>query len=218
VRNALVSDFDGTITRRDIYLLIREMHMPASAPDYFERYRTGQLTHFDAMASYFSHAPEDEAALQELLDRAEPDPGFVDAVATLNAASWDLIIVSAGSSWYIDRILRKLGVNAVIHSNPGQIRNGRGLVIEPPVGSPFFSAEVGIDKSAVVRNALGQFQHVAFAGDGPPDVEPSLLVPPHFRFARGYLADELRRRREPFQEFSEWSEIACSLVRPAKSA
>lgn len=170
-----MSDFDGTITRRDFYLLIREMHMPASAPDYFELYRTGQLTHFEAMASYFSHAPENEADLRELLDRTEPDPGFVEAVSTLNAASWELIIVSAGSNWYIERILRKLGVNAVVHSNPGQIRKGHGLVIEQPVGTPFFSAEVGIDKSAVVRDALGHFEQVAFAGDGPPDVQPSLL-------------------------------------------
>jgi len=190
--------------------------MPASAPEYFERYRTGQLTHFEAMASYFSHAPENEAALQELLDRSEPDPGFVDAASILNAASWELIIVSAGSSWYIERILRRLRVEAVVHSNPGQIRKGHGLVIERPAGTPFFSAEVGIDKSAVVRNALGRYDQVAFAGDGPPDVEPSLLVRPSFRFARGYLADELRRRREPFREFSCWSEIVRSLVRPKK--
>ena len=216
MRNALVSDFDGTITRRDFYLLIREMHMPASAPNYFELYRTDHLSHFEAMASYFSHAPDDEVALQKLLDRTEPDPGFVDAVSTLNAASWELTIVSAGSSWYIERILRNLGVEAVIHSNPGQIRKGHGLVIEQPLGTAFFSAEVGIDKSAVVRAALGRFEQVAFAGDGPPDVEPSLLVEPRFRFARGYLADELRRRREPFQEFSRWSDIVRSLVRPEK--
>jgi 2-hydroxy-3-keto-5-methylthiopentenyl-1-phosphate phosphatase len=138
VRNALASDFDGTIMRRDFYLLIREMHMPASAPDYFELYRSGQLSHFEARASYFSHAPDDEVALQKLLDRTEPDPGFVDAVSTLNAASWELIIVSAGSSWYIERILRKSGVEAVIHSNPDQIRKGHGLVIGQPVGTPFF--------------------------------------------------------------------------------
>jgi 2-hydroxy-3-keto-5-methylthiopentenyl-1-phosphate phosphatase len=212
VRNALVSDFDGTITRRDFYLLIRERYMAESAPEYFELNRAGQMSHFEAMAAYFTHAPDDEAALQEMMDLTEPDPCFVPTVSTLQAASWDLIIVSAGSHWYIERILRNLGVEAVVHSNPGHIRKGQGLVIERPSGTPFFSAEVGIDKAAVVRDALGRYEQVAFAGDGPPDLEPALLVPPRFRFARGYLADALRSRQEPFQEFHSWSEIARSLA------
>ena len=212
MKNALVSDFDGTITRRDFYLLIRELYMPESAPEYLELWRAGQLSHFDAMAGYFSHAPEEETALREMLAMTEPDPHFVSAVSALKAASWELIVVSAGSSWYIERILRELGIEAVVHSNPGQIREGRGLALERPSGVPFFSAEVGIDKAAVVRDALGRYEQVAFAGDGPPDLEPSLLVPPRFRFARGYLADELRRRQEPFREFSSWSEIVRCLL------
>ena len=186
--------------------------MSESAPDYLELWRAGQLSHFEAMASYFSHAPEDESALQELIDLTEPDPSFVYAVSDLRAASWDLIVVSAGSSWYIERILRALGVEAVVHSNPGQIQKGHGLLIERPSGTSFSSAEVGIDKAAVVRDALERYEQVAFAGDGPPDLEPSLLVPPRFRFARGYLADALRRRREPFQEFHAWSDIARALI------
>jgi 2,3-diketo-5-methylthio-1-phosphopentane phosphatase len=212
VKNALVSDFDGTITRYDFYLLIRKLCMSESAPDYFESYRTGQLTHFDAMAAYFSHAPDSEAALEKMLTLTEPDPDFVQAASTLNAASWDLIIVSAGSNWYIERILQSLGVEAVVHSNPGQIQKGHGLVIERPTGTPFFSAEVGIDKSAVVNDALNRYEQVAFAGDGPPDLEPCLLVEPRFRLARGYLAEELRRRQEQFQEFCSWADILRSLV------
>jgi 2-hydroxy-3-keto-5-methylthiopentenyl-1-phosphate phosphatase len=186
--------------------------MAESAPEYFELNRAGQMSHFEAMAAYFAHAPDDEAALQEMIDLTEPDPCFIPAISALQAASWDLIIVSAGSHWYIERILRNLGVEAVVHSNPGHIRKGQGLVIERPSGTPFFSAEVGIDKAAVVRDALGRYEQVAFAGDGPPDLEPALLVPPRFRFARGYLADALRSRQEPFQEFHSWSEIARSLV------
>jgi 2-hydroxy-3-keto-5-methylthiopentenyl-1-phosphate phosphatase len=53
---------------------------------------------------------------------------------------------------------------------------------------------------------------VAFAGDGPPDLQAALLVPPGLRFARGGLAEELRARGEAFQPFSRWSEIARELV------
>lgn len=212
MNNVLVSDFDGTITRVDFYLLIQQRHMAKSEPDYLELYRAGKMSHFRAMASYFAHAPHEEAELEEMLRLTEPDPAFVSTIEALRAASWDLIVVSAGSDWYIERILRDLGVEAVVHSNPGRIQEGHGLVIEQPSGAPFFSAEVGVDKAAVVRDAQSRYERVSFAGDGPPDVAPSLLVPPGLRFARGYLADELRRRDEGFREFHSWSDIRQALT------
>jgi 2-hydroxy-3-keto-5-methylthiopentenyl-1-phosphate phosphatase len=55
---------------------------------------------------------------------------------------------------------------------------------------------------------------VAFAGDGAPDVESALLVGPDLRFARGYLAEELSRRGEPYRTFGRWCEIAEALTDP----
>jgi len=71
---------------------------------------------------------------------------------------------------------------------------------------------VGVDKSAVVRHALRVADTVAFAGDGPTDLQPALLVRPGLRFARGFLAEALRARGEAFQPFSRWSEIARELA------
>jgi 2-hydroxy-3-keto-5-methylthiopentenyl-1-phosphate phosphatase len=83
--------------------------------------------------------------------------------------------------------------------------------MELPHGAPFFSAEVGIDKPAIVRHALATVDVVAFAGDGPPDVEPALLVDPALRFATGFLAEELARRGEGFRPFERWIEVARAL-------
>jgi 2-hydroxy-3-keto-5-methylthiopentenyl-1-phosphate phosphatase len=213
VQNLLVSDFDGTITRVDFYLLLVDKFIPASADDYLQKYRAGELSHFAAMAGYFSHAPEDEQTLETLLVQTDLDQTFAPTVRDLREQSWDLTIVSAGSSWYIERLLKSVGVQAVVHSSPGEIRKGAGLVLEPPKDSPFFLPEIGIDKAAVVRNALERYSHVAYAGDGSTDVAPSLLVRPEFRFARGTLAEELRRRNESFHEFSCWADIGRLLAR-----
>ena len=80
-----------------------------------------------------------------------------------------------------------------------------------PEESPFFSATHGIDKSAVVRDAMCRYKRTAFAGDGPPDLEPILLVSPEYRFARSWLAGELQRRAEYFRPFRRWSEISAAL-------
>ena len=102
---------------------------------------------------------------------------------------------------------------ATVYSNPGRLEKGRGLVLEKlDPSSPYHSPSVGVDKSAVVRHALNVAETVAFAGDGPPDLQPALLVRPTLRFARGFLAEALRERGEAFRPFSRWSEIAGKLA------
>jgi 2-hydroxy-3-keto-5-methylthiopentenyl-1-phosphate phosphatase len=165
------------------------------------------------MEAYFAFAPTDEQQLDELLTASRPDPDLGASAALLQRASWKLWVVSAGSSWYVERVLSRAGVAATVYSNPGRLESGRGLVLEKPdPSSPYHSASEGIDKSAIVRNALRGASSVAFAGDGPPDLQPALLVRPELRFARGFLAEALRTRGEEFQPFLRWSEIARALA------
>jgi len=213
MRKIFVSDYDGTITDKDFYSLLAERYIPADTPDYFAQYREGRITHFEAMAAYFAFAPTEEQQLEELLEASQADPDLGESAALLQRAGWELWVVSAGSSWYVERVLRRAGVAVPVYSNPGRLENGRGLVLEKlDPSSPFHSASVGVDKSAVVRHALRIADSVAFAGDGPPDLQPSLLVRPNLRFARGFLAEALRERGEAFQPFLRWSEIAKKLA------
>ncbi len=209
---ALVSDFDGTITHNDFYTLIAERYMGPHAMAIWDFYRGGKITHFEAMQSFFSNAPEDERSLEDLLKDVRPDPALAECAEALRRADWELIIVSAGSCWYIDLLLQRVNVQAVVHSNPGRIVPGRGLVLDLPKTSPFYCPDVGIDKSAVMRHALGNYQRVAFAGDGPPDVAPALLADHRDRFARGFLAQELLRRGERFRSFDRWCDMVNTLL------
>jgi len=213
MQKIFVSDYDGTITDKDFYSLLAERYVPADTPDYFAQYREGRISHFEAMAAYFAYAPTEEQRLEELLVASQADPELGGSAALLRRADWELWVVSAGSSWYVERALRRAGVAATVYSNPGHLENGRGLVLERlDSSSPYHSASVGVDKSAVVRHALRIADTVAFAGDGTPDLPPALLVRPELRFARGALAEELRARGESFQPFSHWSEIARELA------
>ena len=81
-----------------------------------------------------------------------------------------------------------------------------------PDASRFLSRSTGIDKVAVVRDAMRRSPDVAFAGDGRPDLEPALLVPPERRFARGWLANALRQQGQSFHPFTSWAEIADTLL------
>jgi len=213
MRKIFVSDYDGTITNKDFYSLLAERYVPADAPDYFAQYMEDRMTHFDAMAAYFAFMPTEDQQIEELLDASEADPDLGSSAALLQRAGWELLVVSAGSSWYVERVLRRAGAAATTYSNPGRLEKSRGLVLEKlDASSPYYSASDGIDKSAVVRHALDAAESVAFAGDGRTDLPPALLVRPELRFARGFLADALRQRGEAFRPFSRWSEIVSELM------
>ena len=188
----LISDFDGTMTRRDFFRLVVERLLSAGTHDYWGDYLAGRLSmHFEALrGAIFGSVTAGESALLDLVASMELEPALKVEVEALRAFGWQMVVASAGCEWYIRKLLLEAGVTLEVHSNPGRIEDGR-LVMELPIGSPFFSRETGVDKVAIVQAAIDEGNTVAFAGDGHPDLAPSLLVPASLRFARGVLADEL---------------------------
>lgn len=209
----LVTDFDGTMTRHDFYRLTVEELLPPDTPDYWAEYRTGEITHFEALRRYFAAIRKTETEVLAAVDRMALDPDVPAAVDSLRRAGWQVVVTSAGCEWYIRRLLAAAGVGIEVHANPGRFVEGRGLLMEMPADSPFLSRTLGVDKARVVRWHLDQGRMVAFAGDGFPDAEAARLVPGELRFARADLADVLSREGLPFRPFEAWSEIARSLLR-----
>ena len=133
-------------------------------------------------------------------------------MAQLGQAGWEVIVTSAGCDWYIRRLLARANLELEVHSNPGRFVPGLGLQMEMPVGSPFLSPTLGVDKAQIVRHHLEQGRTVAFAGDGFPDEEAALLVPGCLRFASSDLAEVLKQKGETFQWFDNWTQIARQLL------
>jgi HAD superfamily phosphoserine phosphatase-like hydrolase len=210
--SVLVSDFDGTMTRHDFYQLVRARWWNESEPDPWQDYLAGRLTHFDALNRFFARIRSDEAGLRVFVDGMELDPTLPAALERLHRAGWRIVIASAGCEWYIRHLLADIRSPFVLHANPGRLTREGGLEMVPPVDSPFFSRETGIEKSAVMRDALSNNNRVAFAGDGPPDLAPSRLVPEHRRFARGYLAEALQAEGIGFHPLLRWDELAATLL------
>ena len=208
----LVSDFDGTMTRNDFYKLAIERLLPPDTPDYWAAYREGTLTHFEALRSYFAAIRASEDEVMVVVRAMELDPELPAAVASLRRAGWRVVVALAGCDWYIRKLLAAAGVEVEVHANPGRFHEGKGLVMEMPTGSPFWSATLGVDKAGIVRGYLEEGRTVGFAGDGFPDAEAARLVPARLRFARADLAAVLRSNGSPFQEFATWSDIAGALV------
>lgn len=208
----LVTDFDGTLTARDFYDLVRERWPVPAEDDPWESYVRGEITHFEALRRIFERMPGSREDLLEIVGQMGIPRDLGDAVALLQRDGWSVEIASAGCIWYIDILLRNAGVEIPVHANPGSPAPGGGLRMQLPDNSPFLSPSTGIDKKAVVAAAIDRAEVVAFAGDGRPDLEPALLVPAEFRFARGWLASALEARGEGFSRFKEWPDIVKKLL------
>lgn len=208
----LVTDFDGTMTRHDFYKLAVESLLPPDVPDYWAEYRTGAITHFEALRRYFASIRAGTREVLDVVARMELDPDLPWAVSDLRKAGWQVVVTSAGCDWYIRHLLAEAGVPLEVHANPGHFEPGRGLLMEMPTDSPYLSRTLGVDKARVVRTHLDAGRTVAFAGDGFPDAEPARLVPEGLRFARGDLADVLDREGLSFRPFEAWSDIARVLL------
>ena len=208
----LVSDFDGTMTAEDFYSLAAARLLPPDALAPWQEYLAGRMTHFEALRTIFSRIRAPEAAALAVVADMGLDPGLPAAVERLHAAGWEVVVASAGCDWYIRRLLDGAGVRLRVYANPGEYLPGGPLVMDAPPPSPFTCPETGVDKAAVVRDALGRAGTVAFAGDGVADLPAALLVPAGLRFARGDLAGALRERGEEFRDFAAWSDIAAVLL------
>ena len=209
----LVSDFDGTLTQHDFYDLVRRRWPVPPDDDPWVHYTAGRTTHFEALAEIFARIRTDERSLLELVDEMHLDPALPHALGQLRSHGWKVVIASAGCEWYIHYLLHQAKVEIEVNANHGEFIPTRGLLMKLPTESPYFSRQNGIDKASVVRAHLNQNLQVAFAGDGRPDLEAALLVPPDRRFARGWLAEALRVKAESFHPFTKWSEIPPILLR-----
>jgi 2,3-diketo-5-methylthio-1-phosphopentane phosphatase len=208
----LVTDFDGTMTERDFYQIALERFTPTETRYVWDRYLQKELTTFEALQGIFSAIKAKPADLVAALDDLQFDLGAAAAIGRLRASGWEVVIVSAGCEWYIQKILAKAGVQAVLHANPGEYAESGGLEMRVPSGSPYLSSRTGIDKAAIVKEALENYREVAFAGNSAPDLEAARLVNDNRRFARTQLAELLDREHRPYRRFSRWSEIADMLL------
>lgn len=203
---ALVSDFDGTITDDDFFWFVIDAYLSAADLEPWNCYLRGECTHLEAMRGVFSklHIPESE--LLAFIDTIRVDKCFAAAAELCCRKNIPVYICSAGSDYYINRLLGKVIDENNVHlvTNHGVYTPKKGLELFPPADSPFYDAKVGVSKVGVVKALKQDGYKVVFAGDGPPDVAAAQAA--DVVFAKKYLLEkcqELGIQTRPFNTFAD---------------
>ncbi len=71
-RKLLVTDFDGTLTRRDFFQLVVEAYAPEALAEFWDGYRAGRYSHFEALEGIFGCIRGSEADLLRVVVHANP--------------------------------------------------------------------------------------------------------------------------------------------------
>jgi 2-hydroxy-3-keto-5-methylthiopentenyl-1-phosphate phosphatase len=201
---AFVSDFDGTMTSRDFYHIIIDKYLGDRGRKlYLERKRTGKID-VEFLNMIFGSISLSYQELEAEILKIPLDPVIPGFINEVKEGGGRFFIVSAGTSYYIDILMKRLNIGVDVISMRGEHVNG-GIRITPDINSPYYSAVFGLDKRRVVEDIKKEYGTVYFAGDSEPDLEAAKAA--DFAFAKDELAMMLDRENHPYAGYMTFSDI-----------
>lgn len=207
---AFISDFDGTLTNKDFYKMIIDEYLGEEGKELYKAWRRNEYKDKDFLHKIYSSINRDEDEILEDILKIEWDKNADKVIQKVKEAGGDFIILSAGTSYYIDRLLKEKGLSDIkVYSNPGEYKN-RGIHLNIDENNPYYSEVYGIDKGKIVADLKHKYSYVYYAGDSAPDIPPCKLA--DICFAKGTLQGMLQEEGVNFIPMSDYRDIEKSLI------
>lgn len=204
-----VSDFDGTLTEKDFYKIITDEYLKDKYTQLYKEWRNKKITDVDYLGFIFKNINRNEEEINQDIMKISLDPFTVNFIKNIKNAGGDFVVVSAGTSYYIDKVFKHSGIEGItVYSNKGEYKNN-GIHFKIDDKSDFYSNIYGIDKSKIVEKLKEDYEKVFYAGDSEPDLNAALIA--DVVFARGSLIEMLRSKNKEFIEFKSFDEIWCKV-------
>ena len=166
---AFISDFDGTLTNKDFYKLLSEAYLAKEAPPLYKEWKNGNMKDREYLSYVFNNVKRNELELKKDILAIEFDPYAKEFINKVKAAGGDFIIISAGTNYYIDKVLESNNITKVdVYANKGIFKNN-GIYFDLDKKSEFYSDRYGIDKLSVVLKLKANYKKIIYAGDSSPD-------------------------------------------------
>ena len=202
---AFVSDFDGTLTDRDFYHIVMDKYLKDWAWDFYDEWKKTRKINVDFLNKIFNSMDRSEEEILEDIINLPLDSYAIDFIKRVENCGGDFYILSAGTSYYIKKLLEHNKINSVTVISMDGVYKDRGIHILPDSKSEFYSEIWGIDKAKVIQTLKGKYVKVYFSGDSEPDVGAAKAA--DFAFARNDLKQLLSERNITFVPFNNFIEV-----------
>lgn len=205
-----VSDFDGTLTEKDFYQIIIDEYFKEEGAKLYKAWKNNEYKDIDFLGLIYKAINRDEEEILEDILSIPLDIYAKEFIEKVKSSGGDFVVLSAGTSYYIDRIFENKGITGVeVISNEGYYEN-KGIYLKIDTESPYHSEVYGVDKEKVVKGFKYEYEKVYFAGDSAPDLKAALLA--DVTFAKGVLQDLLRDENHPFIPVENFRQIEEYLI------
>ncbi len=207
-KRAVLSDFDGTITRTDVAEAILEAFAPSEWRETEELYRARRIGTRESMARQFALVRAGQEELLRFVDHeAVIDETFREFVDFCKRQGFVLEIVSEGLDFYVQYLLRKWDVQVPVRTNRAIFEEGR-VRIEYPWADATCTL-CGTCKLLRVFELRAQGYRTAYVGNGHSDLCPAIEA--DLVFAKSELADLCRDEEIDFTPFDRFSDVQRGL-------
>ncbi len=197
-------DFDGTIINNNLSTLLRENFAPENWQDIESDYLKGIISVEQSNKFQFALIKEPKEKLQEFVCRhIKLRAGFIEFICYCNEKRLPFVIVSSGLDFYIEPVLKKIGLHnlELYCAQTVFSRNGIEVSYYDPEGNPL---DQGF-KNSYLRWLQKRGEEVIYLGDGLSDLDAAHQA--NHVFATGNLQYLLERESITYHSFSDFYSV-----------
>jgi 2-hydroxy-3-keto-5-methylthiopentenyl-1-phosphate phosphatase len=201
-------DFDGTITEEDVSFVLLDAFTGGEWRPLLEDYRAGRISVGYLNREAFGMVKANRQDLVKAMSgRYKIRSGFQELVDYCHKEGLRFVIVSNGLDFYIDTILKELGLQGIeVFAAQTQFQP-EGLRVRY-IGPEGDELDEGF-KEAHVDSFTGQGYRIFYAGNGASDFPPARKC--YHIFATGELLSVCRKKNVECFAFDDLNEIITGL-------
>jgi 2,3-diketo-5-methylthio-1-phosphopentane phosphatase len=201
---AVLTDFDGTITRTDVAEAILEEFAPRTWWDIEELHRSRKIGTRESMARQFDLLRAKQADLIRFVDEhVEIDETFLDFTTFCAGRGIRLEIVSEGLDFYVRYLMRKWNLHLPLRTNHAVFEEG-GVRIEYPWADATCTL-CGTCKLFRLFELRTEGFRTVYVGDGHSDLCPAIEA--DLVFAKAELAQLCDEEAIAYIAFKRFADV-----------
>ena len=203
-------DFDGTVTKQDVgEKIFRKFADRKKVDNIIEDLLGGKLSSRDCWLQLCDAVPFiNKSELDSFIDSMDVEPSFINFKEYCRSKSDELIILSDGFDYYIDRVFKLNSINGIkVYANKLELVENK-LIPEFPhyYDSCFISANC--KRTHVINNSSDE-DFTVFIGDGNSDKDVVQYC--DFIFAKDDLLRYCEMERITFFPFKDFTDVIKKL-------
>lgn len=203
-------DFDGTITDKDVSFLLLDAFADGNWRELLDEYRQGKISVGVFNTKAFAMVKADKRTLLDFIFQkreVEIRAGFNELLTYCSEKGFKFVIISNGLDFYIEAILRDIGIDSVeVFAAQTQFcSDGLEVKYIGPDGSQLEDSF----KEAYTQLFLSRGYRVVYVGNGISDSFPARQA--HHVFATGDLLDFYKEKNLSCTPFNDLNDVVRGL-------